>query len=90
MATWRVDAPRYLTTDTGSLGRAEWCHQVCTSNPNGACAQACQTCQSAVARQQPRPSPDQVTKACNSPGKPLAVNTQLWRTFKTLENACGT
>ena len=28
VATWRVDAPRYLTTDTGSLGRAEWCHQV--------------------------------------------------------------
>ncbi|KAK9861889.1 hypothetical protein WJX84_003839 [Apatococcus fuscideae] len=27
VATWRVDAPRYLTTDTGSLGRAEWCHQ---------------------------------------------------------------
>lgn len=28
VATWRLDAPRYTSTDTGTLGRADWCHQV--------------------------------------------------------------
>ena len=28
VATWRVDAPRIAASDTGALGRADWCHQV--------------------------------------------------------------
>ena len=40
VATWRVDAPRYLTTDTGSLGRAEWCHQVAFPNSRLVCCRA--------------------------------------------------
>eukprot|EP00884_Botryococcus_braunii_P004810 jgi/Botrbrau1/1432/Bobra.0063s0124.2 len=27
VATWRIDAPRYTSSDTGTLGRADWCHQ---------------------------------------------------------------
>lgn len=32
VAAWRVDAPRLAASDTGSLGRAEWCHQVLPSS----------------------------------------------------------
>lgn len=28
VAAWRVDAPRLADSDTGALGRADWCHQV--------------------------------------------------------------
>ena len=28
VATWRLDAPRFAASDTGPLGRADWCHQV--------------------------------------------------------------
>ncbi|KAK9799814.1 hypothetical protein WJX73_002530 [Symbiochloris irregularis] len=27
VATWRLDAPRFAASDTGPLGRADWCHQ---------------------------------------------------------------
>lgn len=30
VATWRLDAPRMQASDTGYLGRSEWCHQVLT------------------------------------------------------------
>lgn len=33
VATWRLDAPRMQASDTGYLGRSDWCHQVCFS-PN--------------------------------------------------------
>ena len=29
VATWRLDAPRYVASDTGPLGRADWACQVC-------------------------------------------------------------
>ena len=28
VATWRLDAPRMAASDTGYLGRSDWCHQV--------------------------------------------------------------
>lgn len=28
VATWRLDAPRMQASDTGYLGRSDWCHQV--------------------------------------------------------------
>ena len=31
VATWRLDAPRMQASDTGYLGRSDWCHQVCFS-----------------------------------------------------------
>ena len=31
VATWRLDAPRYVASDTGPLGRADWACQVLTA-----------------------------------------------------------
>lgn len=33
VATWRLDAPRLQASDTGYLGRSDWCHQV-TPHPS--------------------------------------------------------
>lgn len=33
VATWRLDAPRMAASDTGYLGRSDWCHQVTPTAP---------------------------------------------------------
>ena len=41
VATWRLDAPRYVASDTGPLGRADWACQVClifALSSGGGCA----------------------------------------------------
>ncbi len=42
VATWRLDAPRMQASDTGYLGRSDWCHQVSPhSNRLLCCAVLC-------------------------------------------------